>query len=173
MTRPNPRTFPIRDVSREVSVLFEYSADLPRTTLIPHEKIEELTGVRRIEDDGVTKNPVYNKIIHKWKNRMLNERGIFPWSSYGVGYKLPTVEEQQQKIPDIMEASAARKVGKAKAVVASIHADELSDTQKAFGRERVRQDDETLQVFRRNRAQRRSYLANPDTLPRYKGNGRE
>ncbi len=161
-----------RDVSQEVSALFEYVRNLPRGTVIPHHVIEQVTTIsRRI--DGIRDNPVYSKVIRKWRDRMLVELGIYPDSSKGVGYKLPTVTEQIDKIPNALESGAARKVVKAKKIVGSIKERELSDFEKRFKRERVRQDDEKLAMDREHKGQRRSFLANPDTLPRYNGSGRD
>src|SRR5262245_48161744 len=110
---PSPSFKLVRDVSSEVNALYDYTKNLPRGSLIPHEKIEEVTGVSKLAEDGISKNPIYQKVVRKWKQRMLNEQGILPWSSYSVGYKFPTVKEQQENIPDAMERHAAKTIRKA------------------------------------------------------------
>jgi|CXWL01.1.fsa_nt_gi hypothetical protein len=166
-----PRFQKLHDISEEIAKLFVYSRDLPRGSLVQHSTIVEITGINRLKDGRP--NPLYQALINKWKLKMLNETGIIPQASKGVGYHFPTVTEQQTEVADGLEQSARRKIKLSQDVIARIPDQDQSDIQKRFGRERIRQTNELIDDIRTHRAERKSYLANPDTLPRYNGNGND
>lgn len=170
-TPTRPRFQKLHDISEEIAKLFAHSKDLPRGSLVQHSTIVEITGINRLKDG--CPNPLYQALIGKWKFKMLNEVGIIPQASKGVGYRFPTVTEQQTEVADGLESSARRKIKLSQDVVARIPDNEQSDVQRRFGRERIRQSNEVIDDIRTHRAERKSYLANPDTLPKYNGNGND
>lgn len=160
----------VRDVSAEVEALYNHTKAMSRGTLITHVEIEGVTGLNYYSENGISRNQWYQKVVAKWRKLMLADPGIWPRPANGKGYYLSTVAEQQVLVPDAMEKSAYNKTRKLKKIIASIHPDEMTDTEKRFAAERIGQAAESLAVTHRHRVVRRSLLARPDTLPRPNGN---
>ena len=170
----------VHDVSEEIQALFDATHQRPRGSLIKHSEIEEITGHEKMVVDSKNRlvpNAIYQKIIRKWRKRMLegpgnnspDGPGIAVVSSHGVGYRFATVEEQETIVPDSLEKQAARKIRAAQKTVENIPDNEMSDTQKRLRRERMRQTNEALDLNRTHQHERKSYMSNPDTLPRWNG----
>jgi len=170
----------VHDVSQEVQALYDATHERPRGSLIKHSEIEEITGHEKMVVDSkqrLVPNAIYQKIIRKWRKRILegpgngtpNGPGIAVVSSHGVGYRFATVEEQETTVPDSLEKQASRKIRAAQKTVENIPDSEMSDAQKRLRRERMRQTTEALDLNRTHVHERKSYMSNPDTLPRWNG----
>jgi hypothetical protein len=170
----NSQFAPTRPVDVEVANLYEYAKDLDRGTLVPHEKIEEITNVPRAVDGIAEKsseaisadNPTYARIIRKWRKKMLDNDRPFPMNVKGVGYQLATIEQQNKKVPDAWERHIVKTAGKIKKVVEAIPVTQMTPQQRELAKLRNHQVLEIGDRIRSHRRERHSLLARPDSLPR-------
>ncbi len=154
-----------RDISKELVSLLDATVELERGSLVPHETIEEVTGINRDDKD-------WTKLIRHWKREMLSPpRGLYVKASYppGVGYKILTLEEQRVQEPINLQRQAIRKINKAAACVGTIPEEELDEAGRKFQVARLHQLGEIKQADKKQRAEVTSWLSNPETLPKLNG----
>lgn len=170
----------VHDVNKEINDLFEATYQRPRGSLIKHGEIEKITGYEKMVVDSKRRyvpSAAYQKIVRKWRRKLLESTfggkkcpGVATIASNGVGYRFATVEEQGKSVPDNYEKQAVRKTKQAQTTVECIPEEEMTDDQKRFRRERIRQTNESLDISKSHFEERKSFLSNPDTLPRWNGN---
>lgn len=155
-----------RDISKELEALWNATKDLPRGSLVEHETIEAASMIER-------DNTVWGRLIKNWKRQMARDRGIWMTAVNGVGYRLLMVEEQLKDRPEKIEKSAMRRMRASVECAGVIPETELDETQRRYQMHRVSHSTAIAELQKKQKAERQSWLANPETLPRLtNGNGK-
>ena len=152
-----------RDIRKELEALLDETESLKRGSFVPHETIEEVSGITREEK-------VWAKLIKHWKREMLT-RGLWVKAAtpLGTGYKILTLDDQRISEPLNLQRQAVRKLNQAAACVGSIPETELDEAGMKFQVARLRQLGEMKKADERQRAEVTSWLSNPETLPKLNG----
>ncbi len=152
-----------REIRKELELLLDETAELKRGAFVPHETIEEVSGINRDEK-------VWVKLIKHWKREML-ARGLYVKAAtpLGTGYKILTLDEQRITEPLNLQRQAVKRINKAAACIGSIPEEELDEVSLKFQTARLRQLVEMKQADEKQRAEVTSWLSNPETLPKLNG----
>ncbi len=152
-----------RDIRKELEALLDETESLKPGSFVPHETIEEVSGIKRDEN-------VWVKLIKHWKQEMLT-RGLWVKAAtpLGTGYKILTRDDQRISEPQNLQKQAIRKLDKAAACVGSIPETELDETGLKYQVARLRQLSEMKKIDKKQRAEVTSWLSNPETLPKLNG----
>ncbi len=145
-------------IDKELNALKEKTLGLERGALVKHRDIEEWTGLTK------DKTP-WQKLIKHWKKWMIESRQIHLISEPGVGYRLPTVDEQIFSAVRY-EKQSARRIHKATVVAGVIPTDQLSPAGQSFQHAIVNDGREIRALMKEKSAERKSLLSQQPTLPR-------
>lgn len=153
-----------RDVTNEIKALIAATESLPRGSLVTHEEIEKVTGIKK-------DHPSRQTILKKWKKHHEVNRGItiMPSVPAGVGYRFLTVEEQLKVQPVKYRSQAVRRINKAASCLGSISDGELDDDGKSLRSAMLGQLAEMKDKEKTQRAVLSTWLASPKALPRITG----
>ena len=158
-----------RPIDEELAKLKAATHDLPRGSLIKHTEIEGATGLQHHDASGQIKPP-WGKLIRKWKQGFLKDCGIQPVSEPGVGYRLPTVEEQMEAGMRL-ESASGRRLNKAMAVVGMIPVAQLNEDGQRL-QTKIVGDIRAMKGLKKElHAERKSLLSRQPVLPRLSANG--
>jgi len=146
-------------VKKEVDQLMSLTEDMERGTLVTYEDIENLIGFNR-ED-----SPQWPKVIRLWRKRMMQERGIYPKSERGIGYRLPEVDDQIDH-SITMARNSRKRLGVAGVLSAMIRDEDLDEyqTRRVIAVQEV--VDETQSRFNIEAAKRKKWFSAQPRLPR-------
>ena len=151
-----------RPIDREMAAIKKLTESLGRGDLVKTVEIEKATGIKKGEYP-------WPRVIKHWKAWFQQGQGITPVAEPGIGYRLPTVEQQAEHALRL-EKSGGRRLAKAAVVVGVIDVDELNDTGKAL-QKRLVDDVKRLQHVRKEQAaERRPLLSAHQALPRLRVN---
>lgn len=149
------------DISQELKALVDATIDLPRGSVVPHELIDQLTGILRGES-------LRNTIISKWKNVFKHRRGIIIGLSSppGIGYRLLNTEQQLYDESGKMIEQAVRRIDKAAVAVGSIDRSELNDRQRAYQLAKIGHFTELKTLEKKQKSESRSLSSKVYASPR-------
>lgn len=149
-----------RDISKEIDLLVEKFADQPKGTLLTYENIEAVCGVQR-------RTPTWGRVLKHFRNRLNDQHDRWCITVTGVGLRYANDNEERLKTEaDRLERQAVRRLNKAAKCLGGIADTNLTDEERMFRDARLKQLAESKQVHRKHAAQRQSWLASPQTLPR-------
>ena len=152
-----------RDIRQELEALLGETAQLQRGAFVPHETIEDVSGIKRDEK-------IWTKLIKKWKEEMLARgKWVKAATPLGTGYKILTLDEQRISEPSNLQRQAMKRLLKAAACVGSIPESELDEAGRNFQVARLHQLGQIKQADERQRAEVTSWLSNPEMLPKLNG----
>jgi len=151
------------DISKEVQALVNATKDLPRATIITHEKIEEIVGHKRQGPHNK-----YQQIITKWKKDIQRDHGVKWVSSHGVGYRSLTVEAQLKEYTRKQYRRANKCIQDAAVAVATIKPEELDENQTLLANAQLSFCADQQKIHKLHDANQTSWFANPETLPRFR-----
>lgn len=145
-------------IDNELKSLMEHVKDMPRGSLIKHEDIESVTSLER-------DTPAWRKLIVHWKKTMMRTRSIEPRPEPGIGYRLPTVEEQFGMAIS-MDKQAGRRINHAAALAGVIPTDQLTEDGRKLQSLFVGHADALQKTRKEQIAERKTLVAAYKPLPR-------
>ncbi len=154
-----------RDVTKELSLLWEATKDRKRGEVITYLEIVELTKIKKLEAG-------WSKMILAWKKKMERELGfhVDALETRGIGFKICNKDDQLINRPERYEKAAMKKLKKAAVCVGSIREEETTDAEKDFQHRRTEQIMTLANTQKKQQIERKSWLAKIETIPVAKTN---